>query len=313
MRHAETERLWIASVLLCGSLLVPASASQDPPRTVFSSRSEVVVVHVSVLDQKSRLVPGLPREAFSVFENGQPESVTFFHNEDNPVTVGLVLDCSTSMQRTRDAVIEAGLAFAKSSHPKDEMFTVNFNERVWSGLPPSLPFTSDVDQVREALQRSTARGRTALFDGVRFALAHLEKGHEQKKVLIVVSDGGDNASTTTFDDVMYSARRMDAVIYAISLYDEYDRDAKPGVLRKLTRATGGEAYFPHDVADSTAILERIARDIRSGYTIGYVPSATGEGYRTIRVDVRSPDGRKLSVRARPGYMAQPTAEIHDRH
>jgi Ca-activated chloride channel homolog len=312
MRHAETYQLWMGTVLLCGLILAPASATQEPPRKVFSSGSEVVVVHVSVLDRKSRLVPGLPREAFTVFENGQPKPVSFFHNEDNPVTVGLVLDCSTSMYRKRAAVIEAGLAFAKSSHPKDEMFTVNFNEQVWSGLPPSMPFTSDVDQLREALQRSTARGRTALFDGLRFALAHLDKGHEQKKVLIVVSDGGDNTSTSTFEDVMNTARRMDAVIYAISLHDEFDQDARPDVLRKLTRATGGEAHFPRDPGKTIAILERIAHDIRNGYTIGYVPSATGDGYRTIRVEVRSPDGRKLSVRARPGYMAGPPAENHDR-
>jgi VWFA-related protein len=265
-----------------------------------------------VLDRKAQLVPGLPREAFTVFENGQPATVSFFHNEDNPVTVGLVIDCSGSMQRKRDAVIAAGLAFARSSHRQDEMFTVNFNEQVWSGLPPSMPFTTDFEQLRAALQRTTARGQTALFDGVRTALTHLAEGSLQKKVLIVVSDGGDNASTTKFEDVLDTALRMDAVVYAIGIYDEYDHDAKPDLLRKVARATGGDAYFPHDPADSTNILERIAREIRSGYTLGYVPAAGGEGYRAIRVEVRSPDGRKLSVRARSGYMAGVPAEAHDR-
>ena len=300
-------------MLTCGSILAPISAFQDPPRTVFSSGSEVVVVHVAVLDGKSQLVSGLPQEAFRVFENGQPETVSFFHNEDNPVTVGLVLDCSGSMLRKREAVIAAGLAFARSSHPRDEMFTVNFNEHVWNGLPPSLPFTTDIGELRTALERSTARGQTALFDGLRTALTHLEKGHEPKKALIVVSDGGDNASATTFADVHDMALRMDAIIYTIGIRDQYDKDAKPDVLRKLARATGGEAYFPRKLEEVTDLLERIARDIRSGYTLGYIPPPGAEGFRAIRVEVHPGDGRKLSVRARSGYLAGFTSARHDRH
>ena len=300
-------------MLTCGSILAPISAFQDPPRTVFSSGSEVVVVHVAVLDGKSQLVSGLPQEAFRVFENGQPEAVSFFHNEDNPVTVGLVLDCSGSMLRKREAVIAAGLAFARSSHPRDEMFTVNFNEHVWNGLPPSLPFTTDIGELRTALERSTARGQTAMFDGLRTALTHLEKGHEPKKALIVVSDGGDNASATTFADVHDMALRMDAIIYTIGIRDQYDKDAKPDVLRKLARATGGEAYFPRKLEEVTDVLERIARDIRSGYTLGYIPPAGAEGFRAIRVEVHPADGRKLSVRARSGYLAGFTSARHDRH
>lgn len=303
MRHSQKYRRWLLPVLLCSPLLVPAAAYQDRPHKVFSSKSEVVLVHVAVLDGKSHLVSGLPQSSFTVFENDQRQPITFFHNQDNPVTVGLVLDCSTSMVRKRQAVIAAGLAFAQSSHPADEMFTVNFNEQIWLGLPASLPFTSDVEQLRDALQRTTARGKTALFDGVKFALRHLQNGQRQKKVLILVSDGGDNASAATFDDVLREAQQADTVIYAISLSDQYDVDAKPDVLRKLTRATGGKAYFPDNPNDSTAVLEGIARDIRSGYTLGYVPPA-GDGYRTIRVEVRGPDGRKLSARARPGYMAR---------
>jgi VWFA-related protein len=312
MRDAEQYRSWMTSVLLlCGLILAPAAAFQEPPHTVFSSRSEAVVVHATVHDGKSRLIAGLPQEAFTVFENGQPQAVTFFQNQDNPVTVGLVLDCSTSMQRKRDAVIAAGLAFARSSHPADELFTVNFNEQVWPGLPASVPFTTDVEELRSALQRSSARGRTAMFDAVQFALKHLQKGQRQKKVIILVSDGGDNASRATLQDVLGAALRTDAVIYAISIYDQYDTTAKPEVLRKLTRATGGQAYFPRDAEDAPAVLTRIAEDIRGGYTIGYIPSTTGDGYRAIRVDVRSSDGRRLSVRARTGYMAGPLTARHD--
>jgi len=284
--------------------------AQDPPK-VFSARSSVVVVHVTVTDGKSHPIAGLPRESFTVYEDGRPETVSFFHNEDNPVTVGLVLDCSGSMQQTRDAVITAGIAFAQSSHPKDEMFTVNFNENVWDGLPPSMPFTTNVEDLRAALRRTTARGKTAMFDGLRAALTHLNDGHEQKKVLILVSDGGDNASSSTFDDVLGLALRMDALIYTISIPDQYDTDAKPDVLKKLARATGGEAFFPRRVEEVTDVLERIAHDIRSGYTIGYSPSQDTPGYRPIRVEVTSPQGKKLNVRARSGYIA-PGSDNHDR-
>jgi VWFA-related protein len=291
--------LWLS---LC--LLAPAGASQDPqPPKVFSSRSELVVVHVTVLDKKSGFVSGLPQAAFTVYENGRPQPVSLFRNEDSPVTVGLVLDCSGSMQHRRESVIAAGLAFAKSSHPQDEMFTINFNERVWPGLP-HLPFTSDLEELRQALQRTTARGQTALFDGIRAGLAHLARGRQQKKVLVVVSDGGDNASVSQFADVLNDAQRMDAVIYSVGIYDEYAEDAKPDLLRKLAKATGAEAFFPRDVSKSSAILERIARDIRSGYTIGYAPAPGGaEGFRTIRVEVDAPDRGKLSVRARSGYLS----------
>jgi Ca-activated chloride channel family protein len=309
MQLTSASRIAVMSILLYGA--APVSFSQDAPK-VFSSRSEVVVVHVTVTDGKLRPVAGLPRDAFAVYEDGRPESVTFFRNEDNPVTVGLVLDCSGSMQRKRDAVIAAGMAFARSSHPRDEMFTVNFNEGVWDGLPPSVPFTTDEGELYAALQRTTARGQTALFDAVRAALKHLQQGHEQKKVLIVVSDGGDNASAATFADVLDQALRMDAIIYTIGMRDQYDSDAKPQVLKKLSNATGGEAFFPHNPDDTSKILEQIAHDIRTGYTLGYSPSQDAPGYRTIRVDVHGPDGRKLNVRARSGYIAGPATE-HDRH
>ncbi len=307
MRNRRSHGIAIA-VLMCLPVLVSASArrqsaAQGAPRKVFSSTSEVVMVHVSVRDRKSRLVPGLPREAFSVFENGQPQAITYFENEDRPVTVGLVVDSSGSMQRKRDDVIAAGLAFAKSSHAQDEMFTVNFNEEVWKGLPPAIAFTTDFEELRRALLRSGARGQTALFDAIKTALNHLEQGHEEKKVLVVVSDGGDNASKTTYDQVLDTALRMDAIIYTIGVYDEYATEAKPDLLKKLAESTGGASFFPQDPSEATQILQRVAAEIRSGYTLGYSPAAAAGGFRTIRVGVHAPDGRKLNVRARSGYVA----------
>ena len=294
-------------------LLVPLLAQQPVPplpeparqRAVFSSGSELVALHVSVLDRRDAFVGGLPREAFTIYEDGRPQTVSFFDNTDSPVTAGLVMDNSGSMQRIRPAVIAAAMAFAGASHPDDELFVVHFNERVWPGLPAGTRFTRDREDLRAALNRSTARGQTALFDGILDGLSRLEKAGRPKKVLVVFSDGGDNASRARFDDVMNKALAMDAVIYTIGLYDFYDPDANPKLLRKLAESTGGESFFPRRAEEVTDILERIARDIRSGYTIGYVPAggSRAPGFRAIRVEVRPPDRRKLEVRARAGYMS----------
>jgi Ca-activated chloride channel family protein len=288
------------------SLLLAAVLAQDaPPRAAFSSHSELVVLRVSVVDRKAGFVSGLPREAFAVHEDGRLQPIQFFENEDTPVTVGLVIDNSGSMQRRRDGVIAAGMAFADSSHPADELFTLNFNEKVWPGLPDGQLFTSDRVELRRALDRSTTRGETALFDAIAMGLRRLDEGHRTRKVLIVVSDGGDNASRTTFEQVLDAALRKDVVIYTIGIYEAGDREAKPRLLRQLADATGGEAFFPAADGEVTPLLQRIARDIRSGYTVGYVPPAGPDSQRprSVRVDVRSPDGRKLAVRARSAYIA----------
>jgi VWFA-related protein len=289
-------------------VLFTVLAQQPQERAVFSSRTELVALHVSVIDRESGFVSGLPREAFTVYEDGRPQSVVLFENTDNPVTVGLVIDNSGSMGRMRKTVIAAGMAFAHASHPDDELFAVHFNERVWRGLPASRPFTNDREELRAALLRSTARGQTALFDAVLDGLVHLGTADRRKKALVVISDGGDNASRARFEEVLNKALRMNALIYSIGLYDQYDRDANPKLLRRLAESTGAEAFFPRKPNDVTSILERIARDIRSGYTLGYVPAIGHDrpGYRAIRVEVRAADRKKLSVRARSGYLAGQT-------
>lgn len=284
-------------------LLLALFAQAQRSAPTFSSRSDLVVLHVSVVDGRAGFVGGLPREAFVVREDGKPRDIAFFENEDTPVCVGLVIDNSASMQRRRDAVIAAGMAFAQSSHPADEIFTLNFNEHVWPGLPDGHAFTSDHDELRIALSRAGARGQTALFDALDKALTHLDGGTQRRKVLVVVSDGGDNASRTTFDQVLDQALRRDVVIYTIGLEDPIGHDGKPKVLRELAAVTGGEAFFPRRNEDITAALERIARDIRSSYTIGYVPDGDrSTGRRRIQVDVQGTDRRGLHARARSLYV-----------
>ena len=278
---------------------------QAPQRApAFKSSSELVVLHVAVVDRHAGFVSGMPQDAFAVYEDGRRQPIEFFQNDDTPVTVGLLIDSSGSMVSRRRGVIAAGMAFAESSRADDEMFTICFNERVWRGLPDGQLFTSDHQELRAALNRSGARGETALFDALDAGLRQLDRGAMPRKVLIVVSDGGDNASRTRFDQVLDEALRRDVVIYTVGIYDDNDADAKPKVLRELAAATGGEAFFPKTLDDVRPALERIARDIRSSYTIGYVPAADGPaGHKhTVRVDLRPPDGRRLNVRARSAYL-----------
>lgn len=284
------------------SLLLLGLLSQSRP--VYSSHSDLVVLHVSVLDRHAGYVSGLPRDAFAVTEDGRPQQIAFFQHEDTPVTVGLVIDSSGSMVRRRDAVIAAGMAFAASSNPADELFTINFNEHVWPGLEDGEAFTSDASTLRHALGRSTARGKTAFFDALAAALRHLQSGHEPRQVLIVVSDGGDNASSTTCDDILGAALRSDVVIYTVGIFDPADEDKNPKLLRKLAAVTGGESFFPKTNDEVTPVFERIARDIRSSYTIGYVPEEGRSGEHRLHVDLRDPERRKLAVRARSVYVGR---------
>jgi VWFA-related protein len=184
------------------------------------------------------------------------------------------------------------------------MFIVNFNEKVTLGLPDSVRFTNNAVLLANAIDSRPAGGQTALYDAISRAVQELRGGTRDKKVLIVVSDGGDNASTRRLAQVMKLAEQSSAVIYTIGVFDEEDPDRNPGVLKRLAQATGGEAFLPKQLSEVAPICERIARDIRHQYTLGYVPAnLTRDGaYRTIRVVAQAQGHTKLSVRTRAGYI-----------
>jgi VWFA-related protein len=266
-------------------------------------QTNLVMLPVTVLDRRGVFVPGLTRENFTIYDNGTPRAIQFFTSEDLPATVGLVIDSSSSMYDRRDEVTAAATAFAGFSHPLDELFTMNFNERVWPGLPPKVAFAENVEQLRAALARAPAQGMTALYDAVDRALDHLQLGTHDRKILIVVSDGGNNAGRQTLDAVLEHARRAGAVVYSVMLFEPGDRDARPGVLKKLARETGGEVFWPKRVQDVMDAFTRIAREIRSGYTLGFSPPDTPDGFRVVRVVVNVGDHRQLIARTRAGYYA----------
>jgi len=298
-------RYVLVLVVLSGAL---GAAAQVPN---FSSRSEFVVVDVTVKDKKGGYVQGLSRDSFKIFEDGRPQTVQVFTNEDAPVTVGLVIDNSSSMQPNRDRVITAAAAFAHASHPEDELCALTFNERVRPVLPADSPFAQGAALLREALIRGiTAQGRTALYDGIAAGLSYVGKGHYERRVLVLVGDGGDNASTTTFADVLRQIERLNTVVYTVALIDPVDSDADPKRLARIARTSGGESFAPRDASQVTEVLQRIALDIRRTYTIGYVSTNTARDgtFRRLRVVVDPPDHRAVRVRTRAGYVADGSTE-----
>ncbi len=270
----------------------------------------MVVLNATVVNRKGELVSGLGQGDFRVYEDGLLQEVTSFSHEDIPVTVGLVVDNSGSMRSKRPEVIFAALAFARSSNAEDQMFVVSFNESVSFGLPDDTPFTDKEAQLKAALSRIAANGKTALYDAVAAALEHLKKGNRDKKVLIVISDGGDNASTRKLAEIMAMAAQSDAIVYTIGVFDETDPDRNPGVLKQLAKTTGGQAFFPESVKEVFPICNQIARDIRNQYSLAYLPKNVKQDgtYRVIQVDAGTPGRKRLSVRTRAGYYAPLTPE-----
>jgi Ca-activated chloride channel homolog len=297
--------LLIALVAYAGQQAPPAG--QDYASEPFRVKVDValVVLRATVTDQEGGLISTLGEQDFEVYENGVRQRIRLFSNEDIPVTVGLVVDHSTTMRRKLAEVSAAARTFVRSSNREDEMFVVNFNEKVSLGLPGTIRFTSSTAELENAITAAPAGGETALYDGIAKGLEELQASSRAKKVLIVVSDGGDNASAHSLAQAMKLARQSSAVIYAIGIFDAEDPDRNPGLLERVAAATGGEAFFPEKLSEVVAICERIARDIRRQYTIGYVPSnpASDGSYRAIRVLARAKGHGRLSVRTRSGYIA----------
>jgi len=275
----------------------------------FTSNAQMVVLHATVSDHRGGFMAGLTAKDFRVLEDGMPQSIRLFKQEDQPVSIGLIVDNSGSMRRKRDEVSDAALAFIHASNPADEMFVVNFNNRVTLGLPSTALFSANINALRLALSNRTSGGMTSLYDALDMGLDLLSKASNTKKVLVLVSDGGDNASRHSMKQILKEAETSQAIIYAIGIYDEDDPDKNPKILNKLARETGGQAFFPIELKSVISICEKIAVDIRSQYTIGYVPgNAVLDGaYRTIEVTAQAPHRGKLAVRTRAGYFASGNA------
>src|ERR1700687_2662521 len=271
----------------------------------------LVVLHASVLNDRSVFVPGLKQENFRVLEDKIEQKLSVFKQEDVPVSFGLVIDNSGSMRDKRLQVNAAALTFVKTSNPQDEGFVVNFNDDYY--LDTEHDFTSDLNEMKSALERIDARGSTALYDAVIGSLDHLKKGTRDKKVILVVTDGEDNASRHSLENTVEQAQGNAAVIYAVGVFGDDDLKHNRRAMKKartalsqLANATGGIAFFPEDANDTESICTQIAHDIRNQYTLAYYPTnAAHDGsFRSVQVEVIPPAAPgQLPVTPRTGYYS----------
>jgi Ca-activated chloride channel family protein len=215
------------------------------------------------------------------------------------------------MRSKRPQVVLAGLGFAKESNRQDEFFVVNFNNRVVRGLPDRIAFTDDLQRLRAALYYGEPTGQTALYDAIAYSLKHLELSRQDKRTLIVLSDGGDNVSRTAFPELMRLIEASRATIYTIGLFDPEDEDRNPNVLRKLAKVSGGEFFQPATLNDVLPVFHKISADIRHRYSIGYVPADIGKNrtVRSVRVTAVTKERRRLVVRTRTAYTVVPFSEL----
>ena len=290
-----------AAALLLPAGLIAQLQAQDG--AVFRSDSRLVVLHATVLDESGRPVTDLPRSAFQVSENGVQQELKVFRREDAPVSMGLIIDDSGSMISKRQRVAAAGLALIEQSHPGDEVFVAHFNEKTFL----DADFTGDRARLKRGLETFDSRGTTAMRDAIRLAIQHLSRqAKEDKKVLVLVTDGEDNSSRVDRDFVVKLAQQSGVLVYTVGLLTEIDDEKTRQAERELTalaRATGGQVFFLQDVSQVDRTAGEIAHLIRNQYTLAYTPTdeQLDGTYRRIEVAVTAP--RPVQVLTRSGYYA----------
>jgi VWFA-related protein len=301
----------IGLVLLAGIALAQAPpASQDDVPT-YRTDARLVLLHASVVDKNGKLVTNIPQSAFKVFEDGVEQPLRLFRREDVPVSMGIIVDNSGSMTSKRSRVAAAALELVKQSNPDDEVFIVNFNDDTHF----DQPLTNDVKKMEAALARMEARGGTAMRDALSKSINYVKKnGKKDKKVLVVITDGNDNSSDITLEQVLRQAQNSEVLIYAIGLLNEEEaREARSAkkALKTLVDASGGMDYYPKSTSDVQEITPRVAHEIRNQYILGYTSSnqVMDGSFRQIKVTITG-FGRP-TVRTRNGYYATPTARVVD--
>lgn len=275
---------------------------------------EEVLLNCTVVDEQGRLAGDLRQNAFRVWEDDVPQTIIAFEHRDVPVSIGILVDNSGSMRDKRAAVDEAALDLVRRSNPQDVAFVVNFSEKAYL----DQGFTSNISDLERGLSHYDARGTTAIYDAVAASADELARHPKwPKQVLLVITDGADNASRLTLEKAVRRVQNLGGpVVYSIGLL--YDADSKDeaarakDALQRLSNETGGIAYFPKSLDEVDAIANEVARVIRNQYTLGYhsTKAANLGGYRRVRVEAQAPNHAKLAVRTRNGYYPREIKQMH---
>ncbi|MDD5543154.1 MAG: VWA domain-containing protein [Acidobacteriia bacterium] len=311
-----------AVLAVCGLaatlLLSVRAASQQkapPEEPRIKVNVNLVLVDVSVTDEKDQIVENLGKDDFHVYEDRIEQPLQVFRHEDVPVTAGLLLDASGSMYMKRQKVNAAAVDFMQTSNPNDEVFLIDFADEAYLELDKD--FTNDVEELKDALENVQFRSSTVLYDAIYLGLQHIKLGKYDKKVILLVTDGKDNPGPGkhyTFKQAFDFAVESGAQIYSIGLLDEppksrFFKHALPReaeILKELSEATGGKEYFPESLDQINGVTKEIAHDIRSQYLLGYYPTNTAHdgSWRALQVKVTPKSGpKKIFVRCKRGYYA----------
>lgn len=323
-----TRRNWtlVAAFLLLtlpAMILARAGRGQDPqapppsdkadkqPASTLKIDVELVLVNATVTDSLNRYVSGLEAQHFQIWEDQIEQKIEYFNAEDVPISIGIIFDVSGSMKDKINTARVAATTFLKSGNPEDEYFIVSFANR-----PEMMAdFTTDITKLQSKLILTPAKGMTAMYDSVYVGLEKLKEGTNPKKALLLITDGEDNRSRYTFQNVKEFVKEQDVQIYGIGIVDDWNSQLSAGktgraMIEELAEITGGGAYFPDSVYELEDICTKIAVELKNQYVIGYhSTNETKNGkWRKLRMKVNPPKGiQRLSVRAKQGYYA-PTAD-----
>jgi len=316
-----TRKNWILIVIALLFIALPAvmaaraGRSQTPQETSADKKPsqtlkvdvDLVLVNATVTDSLNRYVSGLETEHFQIWEDKVEQKVSYFNAEDVPVSIGVIFDVSGSMKDKISTAREAAATFLKTGNPEDEYFLVNFANRP----EVAADFTTDVTKLQNKLILTPAKGMTAMYDSVYLGLEKLREGGNPKKALLLITDGEDNRSRYTFQNVKEFVKEQDVQIYAIGIVDEWNSQLSSGhtgrsIIEELAETTGGRGFFPDSVDELEDICTKIAVELKNQYVIGeHSTNESKDGKRRkLRVTVNPPEGNQhLNVRAKPGYYA----------
>ena len=290
--------------LLLSFLLIASTLwAQEDENFKLNVNVDFTEVHVSVTDEKDHPIGNLQKANFRVFEDQREQQLSVFKHEDIPVSMGLVIDNSRSMEPRKERMDAAVLAFVRKSNPDDETFIVHFDDTARL----NRDFTTSISLLEETLASVRPFGQTAIYDALILALDHMRQAKQPKTAILLFTDGIDNASKHTVDEAIEAAERSHVAVYTIGLLSESGGEKAEDSLVRIARTTGGRSFFPLTVDEARTDMERVARDLREQYTLGYIPSNPSHAgeWRSVRVEVTPPAGLprmiKLIANYRHGY------------
>lgn len=303
VRSADTAKFNPNSSAAAEAAMDPSLRTNTKPLRV---DVDLVLIPVTITDPMNRLVTGLEKDNFILLDNGERQAIQHFSSEDAPISLGVIFDMSGSMTNKIDKAREAVVEFFKTANPQDEFFLIAFNDK------PVLisDFTSSVEQVQSQLMYTVPRGRTALLDAIYLGIAKMRQARHQRKALLIISDGGDNRSRYTENEIKSMVKEADVQIYAIGLFDQNPRSDEerygPQLLSEVTDVTGGRTFTVDNPNELSDVATKIAVQLRNQYVLGYRPSKPSRDgkWRKVRVKLNAPRGLPpLTVYAKTGYYA----------